>query len=92
MSDSRKKDIIEELYSSEIPFSVIGNQIHTELFSNRRLSIDGRFSVAEYTDELITLKLKKGILQITGSDLCINSVDTDRICITGEIISLEFCY
>lgn len=90
MADSRKKDIISDLYSAELPYLAVGNQIHIEMFSNKRLVIDGSFSVLEYASELICLKLKKGVLNIMGRELCINSVTEDHIFIIGEIIDLEF--
>ncbi len=90
MSEKRKSDILSDIYSAELPYLAVGNQIHIEMFSNKRLVLDGAISVMEYTSELICLKLKKGVLNIYGSGLCINSVTDEHILIIGNIISLEF--
>ena len=90
LSDNKRKDIISDLYSAELPYLAVTNQIHIELYSNKRLILDGSFSVMEYTNELICLKLKKGTLHILGRELTINSVSQDHIFMTGEIINLQF--
>ena len=90
LSDSTKKDIVAELMESELPFFAVTDQIHTEMFSNRKIVIDGAFSVLEYSEELICLRLKRRTLQIMGQGLIINSVSEGRIVIIGNIISFEF--
>ena len=90
MSDDTKKDILKEIYNSEIPYLAVGNGAHIELYSNKKLSLDGNFSVLEYSDNCIILKLKKNCLQIVGTGLNISSVSEALIVICGEILSLEF--
>lgn len=90
LSSNKKEGIIEEIYSSEIPYFAVSNQIHIEIYSNRRLVADGYFSVKEYTSEVIMLKLKKGMLEVYGENLCINSVNTENISISGKINRIEF--
>lgn len=90
MSDERKKDILSELLTSELPFFALTDQIHTEMYSNKKIVIDGGFSVLEYSEELICLRLKKGTLSIFGSGMIIVSVSQGHIVITGDIISFEF--
>lgn len=90
MSEKRKNDILSDIYASELPYLAVGNQIHIEMFSNKRLLLDGSFSVMEYTSELICLKLKKGTLQILGRELGIATVTDVHIVIFGHIISIEF--
>ena len=88
-----KQDLYDDLTtgtSSDIPFSAMGNNLHIEMFGNTRLSIDGGFTILEYTEENIKLKFKKRLLEIFGSNLIINNVSDENLLITGKIVSLEF--
>lgn len=90
LSESDKKNIVNDFYESEIPYFTVTNHIHIEMFSNRHIVIDGNFSVLEYSDEIIMLKLKKGTLHMLGESLSISTVMEDKIVITGEIITISF--
>ena len=90
LSDNSKKDIIAELMESELPFFSVTDQIHTEMYSNKKIIIDGSFSVLEYSEDLICLRLKHKTLQIMGQGLTIGSVSEGHIVILGNIISFEF--
>lgn len=76
--------------STDIPFSAMGNNLHIEMFGNKRISLDGSFTIVEYTEENIKLKFKKCYLEIFGANLIINNVSDENLLITGKIISLEF--
>jgi sporulation protein YqfC len=86
--DSRQDLVLNS--SSDIPFSAMGNNLHIEMFGSKRLSIDGIFTIAEYTEENVKLKFKKGFLEIFGVNLTINNVNDENLLITGKIISIEF--
>lgn len=90
MSESDKRNIVDDIYSSEIPYFAITNQIHIEMFSNKHIVIDGNFSVLEYSDEIILLKLKKGTMELSGSKLSISTVMEDKIVILGNIFNISF--
>lgn len=76
--------------AGDIPFSAMGNNLHIEMFGNKRLSLDGGFTIVEYTEENIKLRFKKGFIEIFGVNLIINNVSDESLLITGKIISLEF--
>lgn len=90
MSESGKKDILSELIASELPYFAVTDQIHTEMYSNKKIIIDGGFSVLEYSGELICLRLRRKTLQIIGEGMTISSVSDGHIVILGNIISFEF--
>lgn len=64
---------------------------HTEIFSNKKVIIDGCLGIIEYQNNLIKLKLKKGFLTLNGTDFLVLSFDKVKIDIKGNIQSLEFC-
>ena len=90
MSDSKNKSFFDDFHNTEIPYFSMTNQIHIVMFSTKHLIIDGKFSVIEYGEEIIILKLKKGMLTIIGLALSISTVMEDKIVIIGEILSISF--
>lgn len=79
------KDSDEILYNNKITTS------HTELFSNKRIVIEGCSNIIEYQENYIKLKLKKGIICLTGSEFLISSFNEENIDIKGNILTIEFC-
>lgn len=90
LSRDENDDIKREIYTSQIPFTSLTNQVHLEMFYNRKLVIDGTFSVMEYTTDFVTLKIRKGVLYIYGINLQITSVSDESITVIGRIKSVEF--
>lgn len=63
---------------------------HTEIFSNKKIILEGCVSILDYRNDYIKLKLNKGILIIMGTDFIIPSFEGENIVIKGNIISVEF--
>lgn len=76
----------DEILSSEI---IAG--AHTEIFSNKKIIIEGCQSIVDYQNNYIKLKLKKGFLNILGNEFLITAFDDEKIVIKGNIVSIEFC-
>ncbi|MBQ2933778.1 MAG: YabP/YqfC family sporulation protein [Clostridia bacterium] len=76
----------DEILSNEI----IG--VHTEIFSNKKIVIEGCKSIVEYQENYIKLKFKKGFFNILGTDFLITGFDDEKIVIKGNITSVEFCF
>lgn len=74
---------------------ILGGEIigstHTEIYSNKKLIIEGCFGIVDYQENYIKLKLKKGFLTLTGNDFLILSFDEEKIDIKGNLITIEFC-
>lgn len=86
--DGKKKGV--DLSAAEIPFGVMGKSAHIEMFGNTRFALDGHFSVLEYSDQQIKLRVYKGTVTILGTGLLIHSVAEGEVTITGSISSIEF--
>ncbi len=67
------------------------NGVHTEVFSNKKIIIEGCKKIAEYQENYVKLKLKKGFFAIMGSDFLITVFDNEKVIIKGNIASIEFC-
>lgn len=76
----------DDFYDNEI---IKGAQI--QLFSNRRIIVDGCHGVFEYADDFIRLSLGKGSLLLFGKDFDILAFEGRLITVKGNITSIEFC-
>ena len=63
---------------------------HTEIFGDKKISIDGCFGVSEYRDTYLKLRLNKGYIIICGSGFDIIGFENQLITVKGKITSLEF--
>ena len=63
---------------------------HIEMFSNKKIIIEGCYGINEYADSLIRLNMPKGQLLIFGHSLEIESMEEKIIIISGKITSVEF--
>lgn len=64
---------------------------HTEIFSNKKIIIEGCQSIVDYQNDYLKLKLKKGFLNIMGNEFLITAFDNEKIVVKGNILSIEFC-
>ena len=89
---ARKKkrfNFIED--STELLDSEILKNSHIEIFSNKKIILEGCINILEYEDDFLKLKLKKGSLLIMGSGFSISVFENENIIINGNISSIEFC-
>ena len=66
------------------------NSTHTEIFSNKKIIIEGCRNIIDYQDDHIALAIKKSNINILGTEFKIMSYDEKRIEICGNISSIEF--
>lgn len=65
--------------------------VHTQILSNKKVIIEGCKKIIDYQNNNLKLKLKKGYINILGTDFIIVSFDNGKIIIKGNISSIEFC-
>ena len=53
--------------------------------------VEGSRGVLEYKQDRVRINCGKYILKFTGDSLCIRAPYTDKVIISGEIVSFEFC-
>lgn len=66
--------------------------IHTEIFSNQKIIIEGCQSIINYQSDYLKLKIKKGFINILGNEFLITAFESEKIVIKGNIMSIEFCF
>lgn len=64
---------------------------HIEIYSNKKIIIEGCFGIVDYQENYIKLKLKRGFLSLSGTDFLILYYEDEKIDIKGNILTLEFC-
>ena len=67
---------------------VIGT--HIEIFSNKKILIEGCYGINEYNEELVRINLSKGQLLIFGRNLELKNMESKNITVIGIIHSIEF--
>ena len=62
-----------------------------EMFSNKKMILDGCINIIDYQNSYIKLKLKKANITLFGNDFLICNFENENITVTGNISSIEFC-
>ena len=73
----------------EVPYSALGG-IYLEAYSNRKITVQGRYSIKDYGDDILRLKFGKNYLVIMGDELRLHNVRCDEITVTGYIKNIEY--
>ena len=83
-------DFFEEIVNlSGLPFEIFNKGFRVINFSNKTVYIEGFVNVINFENTEILIKLKRGIVNILGSDLKIKNMNLETILIVGNITNLE---
>ena len=63
---------------------------HLEIFSNRRVLLDGACEIAECGEDLLLLKVGKTTLRFRGRELTLSAFDPMSAVLEGRLSSIEF--
>lgn len=64
---------------------------HIDVDSNKSAVVDGCFGVIEYNSETVRINCRELIVKFVGCDLSIRAISVQKICVSGRIVSIEFC-
>ena len=79
------------LFNHILPAEAISGTHRIILSSSDHLLIEGHRGLLSYSDDLIRVRLEKGILSCAGSQLVIRRFGSNDLTITGVIRTLELC-
>lgn len=87
-----KKDKLN-LFKYKEDFNASNNMAgpHIEMFSNKEVFVDGCGGILEYNDVYVKIRIKKGMIIISGTNIDIPVFEGKTITIKGTIDSIEFC-
>lgn len=74
----------------EIPKDILLDLPRITLIGNLQVSIENHKGIIEYSNEYIRVKIKDGIIKVSGMDLIIKTIITEEIIISGKIASIDF--
>lgn len=91
----RKRNSVEpddrlNINRSDVPFPVLYGGVHIEMFGNRKMSLEGKYSIMEYTTEMLKVKLSKQTLTVMGAELSLCNVEKEAFLLTGKVSVIEF--
>lgn len=64
--------------------------VRTEIFSNRKASVEGCTGILKYDSSMIKLRTKKMILCFSGRSLTLSCMDKDSVVVEGFITNIEY--
>lgn len=75
---------------SDVPYSVLCGGFHIEIFGNTKFEFEGKYTILEYTENLLKVRANKRTFNILGSKLALNNVENSSFMVTGIITNIEF--
>ncbi|WP_432409280.1 sporulation protein YqfC [Wukongibacter sp. M2B1] len=82
-----KANISEAL---EIPKDILLDLPKVTSIGNLQVNIENHKGIIEYSNDNVRIKIKDGILKVSGIDLVIKTIVTEEIIISGKIASIDF--
>lgn len=74
----------------EIPKDILLDLPRITFIGNLQVSIENHKGIVEYSNENIRVKMKDGIIKVSGMDLAIKTIIAEEITISGKIASIDF--
>ncbi len=78
------------LNRADLPIASLFGSPHIELFGNHKMSLEGKYSILEYSEEDMKIKLSKQIVSVFGSGIMLSSLECGSFTITGKFSRIEF--
>ncbi len=85
---NRMKENISD--ALEIPKDILLDLPKITFIGNLQVNIENHKGIIEYATDNIRVKIKDGILKVTGVDLTIKTIISEEIIISGKIASIDF--
>jgi sporulation protein YqfC len=79
-----------ENYMIEQGDSSLLSVARAELVSNRLLIVENHKGIAELTGMLVSVRVKGGIMRVSGQGLYIRQLNRREVRVAGHILSLDF--
>lgn len=76
----------------ELPKDIVMDLPKITMIGNMQIFVTNHKGLIEYTENIIRINTKSGVLKIIGSDMYIKTIITEEIIIIGIIEGFEFLY
>lgn len=64
---------------------------HVELNGSKICTIEGSKGIIEYDSNCVRINCSNVIIKISGENLCLDALMTERVCVSGNIFAIELC-
>ncbi len=85
---TRMKENISD--ALEIPKDILLDLPKITFIGNLQVNIENHKGIIEYETDNVRVKMKNGIIKVTGMDLAIKTIISEEIIISGKIASIDF--
>lgn len=86
-----KKRISDRISDSlEIPREILSNEQKIIITGNAMMRVEGVLGIEEYSNEKISLRVKRGICSVSGTELNIDAITEEYVILKGMVKSVEF--
>lgn len=75
---------------SDVPFQMLYDSTHIEIFGRNKLCFEGRYKIVEYSNDTIKIKNKKSGIIFNGNGLSIGNIQKNSFVISGMFSSVVF--
>lgn len=79
-----------EISKLDVPFQMLYDSMHIEIFGRRKIIFEGGYRIVEYTNEIIRIKNKKSTIVFSGNGLSIGNIQRDSFMISGTFNGISF--
>ena len=91
MKEERLTRIKENISDAlEIPKDILLDLPKITFIGNLQVNIENHKGIIEYETDNVRVKMKNGIIKVTGMDLAIKTIISEEIIISGKIASIDF--
>lgn len=75
----------------DVPLDFVCDVPRIEAFGKSQVSVENFRGVLDYNEEAVKINTTVGILEISGSDIYIESITDELILIKGQFSSIRWC-
>lgn len=86
----REKKATEIADVLDMPIDALCDIPRTEILGKSEVNIENFRGILDYDNNSFKINTRSGIIKIDGSDLIIDSITNEDVCVKGNIIRLEF--
>lgn len=74
----------------EIPKDILLDLPKITFTGNLQVNIENHKGIIEYSNDNVRIKMKDGVIKVSGIDLAIKTIISEEIIISGKIASIDF--
>lgn len=86
----KEKTISRVAEALDLPLDAISNTPRIELIGRGKVICENFRGIIDYNENSFKINTHSGIIKIDGDELLIASITDEEVCVTGNIVRVEF--